>query len=249
MAVTKEELILKLYKELFARHGPQGWWPILSRANERGFDDKGYHPSIYQYPISRNERYEIVVGAILTQNTAWKNVEKALSQLFKEDLLSPEMILECKSTFLSQLIRPAGYHNQKAAKLKHITNWFVLNDALIVKEFNKVNDLHLNEFIYKIRKKLLNVHGVGPETADSILLYAYHLPIFVVDGYTKRLFQMNRICNLTGKGNVDYQIIQESVHRTFSDLDIINREVTFNEFHALLVEEGKSLRKSVRKKF
>jgi endonuclease-3 related protein len=245
--------ILSLYSNLLLKYGPRGWWPILSRANQLGFDEKGYHPSIYDYPKSSSERYEVVVGAILTQNTAWKNVEKALSNLFYNDLLSPEKISNSEQNALAQLIRPAGYYNQKAIKLKHITEWFASNDRTIskisakirlVKVDSKAYEEVMDPLIKEAREDLLKVHGVGPETADSILLYAYHLPIFVVDSYTKRIFQHHKICKLTGNHTVDYYTIQDAVHSAFIEYDPASKEKFFNEFHALIVEEGKNFKNS-----
>lgn len=244
--MSKRQSILSLYEKLISRYGPQGWWPILSKANKKGFDEKGYHPSLYDYPKSKLERYEIVVGSILTQNTAWKNVEKALLNLFHKKMFSPESVLKCEQKFLAQVIRPAGYYNQKAIKLKHITEWFISNDYIISKkterfkrsEYFKEDEVNL--LISEVRSNLLKVHGVGPETADSILLYAYHIPTFVVDSYTKRLFQIHKIYTPTGKNLLDYQKIQKMVHSVFNQKDYVSKVKIFNEFHALIVKEGKN---------
>src|SRR3989338_5981210 len=140
--------MLNLYKTLLKAYGRRGWWPTTSD----------------------NKKFEIILGAILTQNTSWKQVEKAIANLKNNDLISQEAIKKVSLRRLASLIKPAGYFNQKAKRLK------IINQFL---EKNK----------NPTRDQLLEVNGIGPETADSILLYAFNQPSFVIDTYTKRIMQ------------------------------------------------------------
>ena len=137
-----------IYDKLYKEHGPQGWWPINNKYNKKDFSEK-----------TEQEKFEISVGAILTQNTSWKNVEKALNRLRENNTLNRKTIKNISQEELAELIKSSGYHNQKARKLKEFT------------EFNKEIT----------RENLLTIWGIGQETADSILLYAYNQPIFVID--------------------------------------------------------------------
>lgn len=180
------------------RHGPQGWWPLHGR-NDDSFKHR---------PKTAAERFEIAVGAVLTQNTSWRNVEKALASLRSARALSRKRILEMEDEVLQGIIRPAGYFRQKARKLKILA-------------------AHQGPWT---RDALLGLWGIGPETADSILLYALDVPTFVVDTYTRRLLQRKGI--ICGKES--YNDIQELFHSSLpKDAKL------FNEFHALIVAEGK----------
>lgn len=182
--------IRQIYYKLYKEFGPQHWWPVTSD----------------------NTRFEIIIGAILTQNTAWKNVERAIFNLNKNKLIDVNKIIKINKNELAQLIKPAGYYNQKAERLK------------IVAEFIKN---HKNP----TREELLAVKGIGPETADSILLYAFDKPYFVIDAYTKRIFSRLGLC----KENATYTELQELFHKN------LKRDAKlFNEYHALLVELGKN---------
>jgi len=139
-----------IYNKLLSRYGDLHWWPASSP-------------------------YEVIVGAVLTQNTAWSNVEKAIDNF--GDSLSPEFIASLDMDALAELIRPSGFFNQKAASLKEITRWF--------EKYGYSVEKVKHHSLEKIRKELLTVKGVGKETADSILLYAFDYPTFVVDAYTK----------------------------------------------------------------
>jgi len=197
--------MLRVYNLLLDAYGPQGWWPILNPETLE-CDYNG------DAPKDDSERFEICVGAILTQNTSWKNVEKALAELKKSKLLSKEGVLG--SDKLPELIHSAGYHNQKAKKLKVFA-----------------------EFSGEItRANLLSLWGIGPETADSILLYAYGIPVFVVDAYTRRIF--SRVGAIDPSAS--YDEIQHLFHRSLE-----NDSRLFNEYHALLVEHAKRHCKSV----
>lgn len=229
MPVSKK--IKEMYLILSEGYGPQGWWPIMSKAGAKGFDSRGYHKGIYDYPRTRSQRFEVVAGSVLTQNTSWKNVEKALGVMHSEGLVSPEKILGSKDSVLAGKIRAAGYYNQKAKKLKGASKWFLDNDSRISGSGDSENE------IKTAREALLKVNGVGPETADSILLYAYRKPIFVVDAYTRRIFQSFNFYNPDAVGKNEYDHLQGLVHKAFRN----ERDKTkiFNEFHALIVERGK----------
>lgn len=175
---------LKIYNLLFESFGPQGWWPV-----------KG-----------KNPRFEIILGAILTQNTSWNNVESVLDNLREKGLIEEEALREKPEKELAELIRPSGYFNQKARKIKAFL-----------------------DFRGEIsRENLLGIWGIGPETADSILLYAYNKPYFVIDAYTKRIFER------LGLGEMDYKGLQDFFHKNLPrDIKI------YKEFHALIVKLGK----------
>ncbi len=220
------ELLNRVYELLLEKFGPQGWWPVKSLAGERGFDDKGYHPGRFDIPSTDEERFEIIVGAILTQNTTWKNVENVLNLLLKDNLMSPRAIVDMGLEELALKIRSSGYYNQKAKKLRAISQFFLSRSSgLVCPE----------------RKELLEVWGVGKETADSILLYAFNYPIFVVDAYTRRfVLGLNKLWRYDGgesfvdenklKNSRWYDTLQNLFHSCLSKDSII-----FNEFHALIV--------------
>lgn len=194
MSLYMCEKLLSIYETLFAHYGELHWWPA-------------------KMP------YEVMVGAILTQNTVWNNVEKAIAN-FGNDL-SPETILNAKLAELTDTIRPAGFFNQKAAYLKAVTEWF--------KKYNFDVATVQREPLEKLRIELLSTKGVGRETADSILLYAFGFPTFVVDSYAIRL--CNRFPIEAGRG-------YEEVKMYFEDNIKPNAEV-YNNFHALIVINGK----------
>ncbi|MDR2555419.1 MAG: hypothetical protein LBC64_08335 [Fibromonadaceae bacterium] len=200
---------LKLYKKLFSLYGAQGWWPV--RSEHKG---RGYHPNEFGLPKTRKGRFEVCMGAILTQNTAWTQVEKALINLFAAKISTPEKILKTDDKTIATLITPAGYRNQKTKYLKNIAEWFVNNSPL-----------------EPVRSDLLKVKGVGRETADSILLYAFHLPTFVIDTYTKRALAALKIFD------------EKTPYETLRSWFMENLELSvplFQEYHALFVELGKN---------
>ena len=191
--------VMDVYQRLLAAFGPQGWWP-------------GDTP------------LEIVLGAVLTQNTSWKNVEKALENLRQADLLDLDALAGLPTEELAEIIRPAGYYRVKAKRLKNLL-------AFIHERYEGSLELMFTSSLGTLREELLAVSGIGPETADSILLYAGGLPTFVVDAYTARVFKRHGWI----EPEADYHAIQE--HFTSS----LPEEVAlFNEYHALLVEVGKS---------
>lgn len=202
-----------IYKIFLDNYGPQYWWPM----------DRSHHKKNGSDP-----RFEVIIGAILTQNTAWSNVEKAIVNLKQADMLDILAVVNCNVETLKQLIRPSGFFNQKAQRLKTI--------AIHLKDIYDSNlDLFFNQDLQSARKELLQLNGIGPETADSILLYAGDKPIFVVDAYTKRLF--GRLNLLT---DISYDSIQFYVESDFSDKFPMDQlPQMYNEFHALIVEHAK----------
>ncbi len=214
--IESNRIIKIIYKKLSEEYGPQGWWPLLEC--EGGNPTKtgslqGYHPGDYSYPRNGKERFEICIGAVLTQNTAWPNVEKALWNLEEKKAISPETIIDMDEEELRQAIRPAGYFNQKAERLKILARWF----------------LELGKRIPD-REELLGIKGIGPETADSILLYAFSQPSFVVDAYTRRIFLHLGLIRETDK--------YDDIKKLFED-NLEADTVVFQEYHALLVEHAK----------
>jgi endonuclease III related protein len=167
--------------------------------------------------------FEVMVGAILTQSAAWQNVEKGITKLKKAGVMSPLALSNTSIDDLAQLIHACGYYNAKASKLKALVNWLHEScENVLDKLFAQDTDT--------LRQQLLNVHGIGPETADSILLYAANKPVFVIDAYTRRI--INRL-GLAPKKDV-YHFYQAF----FMDTLPQNTEL-FNEYHALLVRLGK----------
>ena len=209
-------MLLEIYKKLIFRFGPQHWWPLTK---EKDLVSK-YHKNIV---LNNKQKLEICFGAILTQNTNWKNVEKAIYNLNKRNLIDIKKILKIESKRLAEIIKSSGYNNQKAKKLKNFCNF-------LFKNYNGKLDLLFKNNIYEIRKQLLSVNGIGPETADSMILYAAKKPIFVVDAYTRRVF--GRI----GFKEKSYDEFQ----RLFME-NLPNSERLFNEYHALIVELGKNI--------
>lgn len=201
LCTKNQEVFERLYTILLKEFGPRGWWPILNA--------KTLHGEYYlNAPRNNSEKFEIAIGAILTQNTNWKNVEKALANLKKNKKLNKKTIKEMKQEKLAELIRPAGYFNQKAKKLKIFAN--------------------LNKEI--TRENLLALWGLGPETVDSILLYAYNQPFFVVDTYTKKILAKLNVCD----ENISYEELQNLFHNNLK-----KNTKLFKEYHALLVQLGK----------
>lgn len=195
-------MLYKIYKKLLKYFGPQGWWPVAGV----------YNP--FKKRLKNEEKFEIMAGAILTQNTAWSNVEKALSNLRNANLLNIKKISKINLRKLETLIKPSGFYKQKAVRLKNF-----------VKSINK------SGLIENLRREyLLSLNGIGPETADSILLYALGKPYFVVDAYTKRL--VNRLGIFNGG---KYEELRE-----FFEKNIPRSVKIYKEYHALIVELSKN---------
>ncbi|MBI2852738.1 MAG: endonuclease III domain-containing protein [Chloroflexi bacterium] len=200
------QLLLEIYDRLYAAYGPQHWWPA-------------------------EEPFEVMVGAILTQSTAWRNVEKAIINLKEAGVLSPTALRRLSLPEISALIRPSGYHNSKARKLKALAEWMGENydDNSANLSTRGTSDL---------RHKLLSVCGIGPETADSILLYAAGQPVFVIDAYTRRIMsRIGLVPDLNSFGSA-----QDRNYNAYRQLFMGNLPADtrlFNEYHALLVRLGK----------
>lgn len=203
----------KLYNILKDRFGKQKWWPI----------DESYHRKNKTDP-----RFEIVVGAILTQNTAWANVEKALENLKSKNILDLDSICKVSIEELERTIKPSGFFKQKARRLKDV--------SLYIKSNYKNLNNFFNKNLYEIREELLSLNGIGYETADSILLYAANKPIFVVDAYTKRI--LNRLGMNLGDSYKDIQdYFQNELSRNFSKEELAK---VYANMHAMLVILAKS---------
>lgn len=189
--ITTERL-LSIYKLLLSHFGRQFWWPA-------------------------EDRDEVIIGAILTQNTNWTNVTKAIDNLKKAQLCSLGKLVRRDTTRIAELIKPSGYYNLKAVRLKHtaemLRNW--QPDS---------NDIPGS------RQYLLSIKGIGPETADSILLYAFGLPVFVIDSYTTRLF--SRLINIPAAKN--YHFYQDLFMSRLKEDSAL-----YNEYHALIIQQGK----------
>ncbi|MGB7581527.1 MAG: endonuclease III domain-containing protein [Sedimentisphaerales bacterium] len=204
--MTNSERLTTIYDILLKRFGPQDWWP-------------GDTP------------FEVIVGAILTQNTNWTNVEKAITNLKNAGVLSPDKLHRLDIKKLAELIRPAGYFNIKAKRLKNFLDWFF---EKYCGELKNLENVPTDE----LRQQLLSVKGIGPETADSILLYALNRPVFVVDAYTARICSRHHLID----EGADYHQIQETFESNLSsDIQL------FNEYHALLVHLGKDFCKPTPK--
>ena len=192
------EQLTEIYQLLFDRFGPQHWWPGQTQ-------------------------FEIITGAILTQNTSWANVEKALINLKSADCLTPEKLRRLDVSQLAEFIRPAGYYNIKAKRLKNFVNWLFDNyDGKLTNLESLDTD--------RLRAELLSIRGIGHETADSILLYALNRAIFVVDAYTARIAFRHRLI----EPDAEYEQLRELFQSNLpQDAQL------FNEYHALLVRVGK----------
>ncbi len=216
MSHHDEHYLTNVYHKLLELYGPQGWWPLLDWNGENPTKTgslMGYHPGNYRLPENSQQRFEIVLGAILTQNTAWTSAEKALGNLKRLKAVDPHLLLQLDSEVLKAAVRPAGFFNQKTVYLQKISRFFIKLDGEV-----------------PTRKELLKVKGVGNETADSILLYAYHQPQFVVDAYTKRIFSHLGII----EQNTSYMEVKNLFERC------LPRDVPlYQEYHALIVEHAK----------
>lgn len=192
------EMLSRMYKKLYNAFGPQHWWP-------------GETP------------FEIAVGAILTQNTNWSNVEKAIANLKKAEVLNSTALHNMSHDCLAALIRPAGYFNIKANRLKNFIAFFIHEYHGSITRMKK-------EDLNSVRKKLLSVNGIGPETADSIILYALEKPVFVIDAYTKRVLSRHNILD----HGATYDVFQDLFHTK------LKKNISFfNEYHALIVRLAK----------
>lgn len=194
----KTAISQQVFELLFSAYGPQGWWPAESP-------------------------FEVMIGAVLVQNTNWSNVRKAIDSLNAAGVLSPQGILSLPAESLEELIRPAGYFRIKAKRLRSLIAFFIDAYAADIDQMRSVD-------MDKLRKQLLGVHGIGPETADSILLYAVEKPALVVDAYAQRVYTRHNWV----PHNSSYDQLQSHIASEFPA-----NAASYNEFHALLVEVGK----------
>ncbi|MCC6301180.1 MAG: endonuclease [Gammaproteobacteria bacterium] len=203
---------LAIFDRLLAVHGPQHWWP-------------GETP------------FEVMVGAILTQNTAWSNVERAIARLKGQGALDPERLLAAAPATVADWIRSAGYFNVKARRLRNFCHWYLGQggyDALARRETGA------------LRRDLLSVNGVGPETADDILLYAFERPVFVIDAYTRRLFSRLGLCAPDAgyeplRATLERGLAHELARARGAGRKAWKRDCVplYNEYHALIVAHAK----------
>lgn len=187
----------QVYDRLLAAFGPQHWWPAQSP-------------------------FEVLIGAVLVQNTSWKNVEKAIHNLSKQDLLEPHSLYHVPVEELEEWLRPAGYYRVKARRLRNLL-------ALLVEQYHGSLEAMFRTDLETLRRQLLGINGIGPETADSILLYAGGLPVFVVDTYTHRVLARHGWVGF----DADYYQLQEHFQSSLPP-----QVALYNEYHALLVRLG-----------
>jgi len=194
-----EVVLMRMYEKMSESFGPQHWWPA-------------------EGPL------EMMVGAVLTQNTSWRNVEKAIEGLKSRRMIDPEALCRVPFEELAQVIRPAGYYNIKARRLKNLAEFIVQRAAGDL-------DALFSEETSALREALLGIKGVGPETADSILLYAAGRPVFVVDAYTHRI--------LGRHGLISEEATYDETQSCFMD-HLPQDAALYNEFHALIVRTAKT---------
>jgi endonuclease III related protein len=196
---------LQVYDILFKTYGPQQWWPARTS-------------------------FEVMLGAVLTQNTAWCNVERAIANLHAADSLDADVILRSPPRRVAAWLRPAGYFNVKAKRLRNLCAWYVKRGG--EKKLRRMDSAAL-------RNELLAINGVGPETADDILLYAFHRPVFVIDAYTRRIFSRLRMA----ADDESYDDMRGLVEQSLRNETLGKRKLTplFNEYHALIVRHGKEV--------
>lgn len=202
--MTSANQITRIYRALAQHYGPLHWWPAKTR-------------------------FEVIVGAFLTQNTSWNNVELALKNLRRVGVLSVSGIRGVGLADLEQLVRPSGYYRQKAARLKLFVHYL---DQRYKGSLNRM----FRQPVDALRTELLSQNGIGPETADAILLYAGKLPVFVVDAYTKRIFERHSITKPDAKYEQVRHHVEVAFASEFAALELVDH---YNEFHALIVQTGK----------
>jgi len=198
-----------VYAKLYETYGPQGWWPLL-RMDRDGLRCH-YEPENSVRELNGRERFEICVGAILTQNTSWANAERALVSLAQAGILEPDALADMDLDLIAGHIRSSGYYNQKAKKLKAFAQFYRSNPP-------------------PDRKLFLAQWGLGPETVDDMLLYAYNQPVFVIDIYTIRLFTRLGLC----EAGIAYHDLQRQIMIRLKP-DIL----LYKEYHALIVRHAK----------
>jgi len=190
--------VFKIYQKLYDYYGKQHWWPADSK-------------------------FEIMIGAILTQNTSWRNVEKAIENLKQKNLINPKKLSKLSISELSNLIRPSGFYNIKAKRLRSFLNFINTKYSGSIEKMRQ-------EKVSILRAQLLSVSGIDEETADSILLYGLDKPIFMIDAYTRRIFSRH--------GYFDAKVRYPSIQKFFMD-NLPKKTKIYNEYHALLVKLAK----------
>lgn len=187
----------KVYDRLYSAYGPQHWWP-------------------------GDSAFEVLVGAVLVQSVSWKNVEKAISNLYAAEAMTPTAIHELSQAQLEQLVRPCGYYRVKARRLRNLIDWLMEQHDGSIEKMLQVETAEL-------REQLLSINGIGPETADSILLYAAERPTFVVDAYTRRVLERHGWIK-PGASYDDMKLLFEQ--------NVVRETQFYNEYHALIVAVG-----------
>lgn len=215
--------VFTIYQKLYNTYGPQGWWPFINykgKNNLKNGNNDGYHILDYNFPRDENEIFEVCLGSILTQNTTFTSVVKSLNNLNNTNSLNHKKIKKLPLEELKLLIKPSGYHNQKAN--------YILN---FIEFFEKLNGK------IPTREELLAIKGIGPETADSMLLYAYNQAQFKVDAYTKRLLVHNKMLPENVKYNdIKYFMEDELKKVIFDKKELV---IVYQEYHALIVNHSK----------
>ncbi|MFM2322234.1 MAG: hypothetical protein RLZZ225_387 [Pseudomonadota bacterium] len=196
MSVSYRLKLLAVYENLLARYGRQAWWPAESP-------------------------FEVMIGALLAQNTRWSNVEKALANLKQQHALTPEALLNLATSHLEDHLKPSGYFRIKAQRVQLYCRWY-----LSVGAYEGLDRFATST----LRELLLKVHGIGPETADDILLYAFHRPVFVIDSYTRRLLQRLQLI----QGEECYDKL-----RAWVEMNLPKRVDLYQQYHALIVMQAK----------
>ncbi|MHA2002130.1 MAG: endonuclease III domain-containing protein [Promethearchaeota archaeon] len=212
-----------LFDKLLAQYGEQGWWPLLSLDPDinptlRG-QFTGYHPKVYSFPKTDAQIFEIMLGTILTQNTSWTNADKALGNLWQNRLLAFDKIEKLSFDKLGSLIRSSGYFNQKSVRILEFCEFLHIHPISQLKKMN----------IESLRKILINQRGIGPETADSMILYAFKKPTFVIDAYTRRFLTRLGFFKTSPTYEQCKELFEEAIPPELSK---------YNEYHALIVQHA-----------
>ena len=199
-------MITEIYRLLLNSYKPQGWWPLKGELKKKA--------------LTEEEKLEICIGAILTQNTNWKNADKSIKKLHNKKLISTKKLAGIRDEKLAQIIKSSGYFRTKAKKIKIFCNHMIKKKETITEFLSDKN----------AREELLSIWGIGPETADCMLLSAGQRPVFVIDAYTERIMSRIGMC----EPDTSYAKLQELFHSKLPEDHKI-----FNEYHALIVEHAK----------
>jgi endonuclease-3 related protein len=206
------QLLIDIYNILLTNYKSQGWWPVT--------EENSHIPQYFVKIATEKQILEIIFGSILTQNTSWKNVETVIEQLNKKSLIDIDKILKMNHEELAKIIKSSGYYNEKTKKLKEVCKFLKQNSIYELSNYD----------MDSLRQELLNVKGIGPETADSIILYAFKKPKFVIDAYTRRILTRIGIADKKSSYDELQSMFENSLDK---DMNI------YNEYHALIVEHAK----------